>query len=75
MEWRRWWIGFDFSESLFWIRTRRSHGVLVRVSLSRMFGWMTTWRGRDATMTLRLGVCLSCWMKDCGSVDLARVKR
>jgi hypothetical protein len=34
-------------------------GFEARGSLSNIFGWITTWRGREATMTRVLGDCLS----------------
>lgn len=58
-----------------WSSTRRSQGFVARGLLSRVVGWITMCRGREATMTLVVGDCLSCWRKDCGEVDLVRVRR
>lgn len=73
MHFRRW-EGMA-SWSLLWRRTIRSHVFVARGLLSRMFGWITTWRGREARMTLVLDDCLSCWMKDSVSVDFASSRR
>lgn len=36
-------------------RMRRSQGCVARGFLSRIVGWITTWRGREATIILILG--------------------
>lgn len=56
-------------------RMRRSQGVVARGFLSRIVGWITIWRGWEATMILILGDCLRVWRKDWGVVDFVRVRR
>lgn len=56
-------------------RSRRSQEFVARGLLSSVVGWITTWRGREATMTLTLGDCLRLWRKDWGSVDFVRERR
>lgn len=66
--------GLSFEEALP-RRTRRSQLGFSRTFLSRIEGWITMCRGRDATMTLTDGDCLSRWWKDCGLIDGSREKR
>lgn len=56
-------------------RMRRSQGVVARGFLSSVVGWITIWRGREATMILILGDCLRVCRKDWGLVDLVRARR
>jgi hypothetical protein len=54
---------------------RRSHFSVVRGLLSRIVGWITVCRGRDATIIFVSGDLDSWAMKDSGVVGGVRVRR
>jgi hypothetical protein len=56
-------------------RRRRSHFSVVRGFVSRIVGWITVCRGRDATIIFVSGDLDSCAMKDSGVVGGVRVRR